>query len=128
MADDFAPNCTWGQRIHKPDPNHRRGQRLGGPGACAEHHARRMTQKWLARGLIAGGRTIMRFYVCWFLAEAEDAAAIRTVATSGERKKEEWPHLVLPGVDAPDINKLERLARPKRPKGSSKIGGAFLDR
>jgi hypothetical protein len=70
----------------------------------------------------------MRFYVCWFLAGAEDAAAIRSVATSGARKVEEWPHLILPVVDAPDVNKLERLARPKRPKGSSKIGGEFLDR
>jgi hypothetical protein len=70
----------------------------------------------------------MRFYVCWFLAAAEDAGAIRSVATSGARKREEWPHLVLPGVDAPDMNQLEHLARPKRAKGSSKIGGELLDR
>src|SRR5438270_14041105 len=70
----------------------------------------------------------MRFYVCWFLAAAEDAAAVRSVAASGARQREEWPHLVLPGVDGPDLNKLERLARPKRAKGSSKIGGELLDR
>jgi hypothetical protein len=70
----------------------------------------------------------MRFYVCWFLAAVEDAAAIRSVATTGARKREEWPYLVLPGVDGPDMNKLDRLARPKRAKGETKIGGELLDR
>lgn len=70
----------------------------------------------------------MRTFVYWFQAAADDAAAIRSIATTGERKREEWPHVALPGVDGPDVNKLERLARPKRPKGSSKIGGALLDR
>jgi len=41
---------------------------------------------------------------------------------------DEWPHLIVPGVDGPDMNKLEKLARPKRPKGSSRIGGVLLDR
>jgi hypothetical protein len=70
----------------------------------------------------------MRFHVCWFRAATEDAAAIRSVATSGAREREDWPHLVLPGVDGPDMNTLERLARPRRAKGSSKIGGELLDR
>ncbi len=70
----------------------------------------------------------MRFYVCWFLAEAEDATAIRSIATSRARQLEEWPHLILPGVDGPEVNTLERLARPKRPKGSSGIGGELLAR
>jgi hypothetical protein len=70
----------------------------------------------------------MPFYVCWFQAPAAEAAAIRSVVTSGERKREEWPHLILPGVDAPDVNKLEKLARPKRAKTESKIGGTLLDR
>jgi hypothetical protein len=70
----------------------------------------------------------MRYLVCWFLAPADDAAAIRSTVTTQARKREEWPHLVLPGVDGPDVNKLEKLARPKRPKGSSRIGGELLDR
>jgi hypothetical protein len=70
----------------------------------------------------------MGFFVCWFLAEADDAAAIRSIATSGERKREEWPHLVLPGVDGPDLNVLEKRARPKRAKSESRIGGKLLGR
>ena len=70
----------------------------------------------------------MRYLVCWFLAPAGDAAAIRSTSTSESRSRDEWPHVVLPGVDGPDVNKLEKLARPKRPKGSSKIGGELLDR
>jgi hypothetical protein len=70
----------------------------------------------------------MRYLVCWFLAPAGDAPAIRSTVTTQARKREEWPHLVLPGVDGPDVNRLEKLARPKRPKGSSRIGGELLDR
>jgi hypothetical protein len=70
----------------------------------------------------------MRYLVCWFLAPREDAGAIRSIARSGASERERWPHLVVPGVDGPDMNKLERLARPKRPKGSSRIGGELLDR
>ena len=70
----------------------------------------------------------MRYLVCWFLAPPGDAAAIRSTVTTQARRRDEWPHLVLPGVDGPDVNKLERLARPKRPKGSSKVGGELLDR
>ena len=51
-----------------------------------------------------------------------------TTVTTKERKREEWPHLVVKGVDSADMNKLEKLARPKRGKGTSKIGGEFLDR
>ena len=70
----------------------------------------------------------MRYLVCWFRAPVTDAAAIRTTVTTKARKREDWTHLVLPGVDGPDVNKVERLARPKRPKGSSKVGGELLDR
>jgi hypothetical protein len=70
----------------------------------------------------------MGFYVCLFLARAEEAAAIRSVVTTGARPREAWPHLVVPKVDGPDMNKLERLARPKRAKGSSRLGGVLLDR
>ena len=70
----------------------------------------------------------MRVYVYWFLAAVEDAAAIRSVATTKARQRQEWPRLVVPGVDGPDMNKLERLARPKRAKGSTKFGGVLLDR
>jgi hypothetical protein len=70
----------------------------------------------------------MRFLVCWFLADTGDADAIRSVVTSGERTQDEWPHLVLPGVDGPDVNKLERLARPKRTGGRSGTGGKLLVR
>jgi hypothetical protein len=70
----------------------------------------------------------MRYFVCWFLARPEDAAAIRSTATTQERQRSEWPHLVLPGVDGFDVNELEKLARPKRGKGTSRIGGKMLDR
>jgi hypothetical protein len=70
----------------------------------------------------------MRYMVCWFLAPAGDAAAIRSTVTTEARRRDEWPHLVLAGVDGPDVNALEKLARPKRPKGSSKVGGELLDR
>jgi hypothetical protein len=70
----------------------------------------------------------MRYLVGWFLAPAEDAGAIRSTVTTEARKRDEWPHLLLPGVDGPDVNKLEKLARPRRPKGSSKVGGELLDR
>jgi hypothetical protein len=70
----------------------------------------------------------MRYLVCWFLAPAADAGAIRSTATTQARKRDEWLHLVLSGVDGPDVNKLEKLARPRRPKGSSKVGGELLDR
>lgn len=69
-----------------------------------------------------------RYLVCWFLAPVEDAEAIRSTLASGDRKREEWTHLVVPGVDGQDMNVLEKLLRPKRPKGSSRIGGQILDR
>jgi hypothetical protein len=68
----------------------------------------------------------MRFYACWFLADPGDASAIRSIATTKEHKLEEWPHLILPGVDSPDVNTLERLARPKGTKG--RTGGTLLVR
>ncbi|MFO0825342.1 MAG: hypothetical protein U0792_19855 [Gemmataceae bacterium] len=70
----------------------------------------------------------MGFYVCWFIAAVEDAKAIRSIATTKARKLDEWPHLILPGVDGPDMNKAEKFVRPRRPKGSAKIGGVLLDR
>jgi hypothetical protein len=70
----------------------------------------------------------MGVYVWLFLAPVKDAAAIRTTVTTKERKREEWPHLVVKGVDGPDMNKLEKLVRPKRGKGTSKLGGEMLDR
>ena len=70
----------------------------------------------------------MGVYVWLFQAPVKDAAAIRSTVTTQERKREEWPHLVVPGVDGPEMNKLEKLARPKRPKGSSKLGGELLVR
>ena len=70
----------------------------------------------------------MGVYVWLFQAPIKDAAAIRSTVTTKVRKPEEWPHLVVPGVDGPEMNKLEKLARPKRPKGSSKLGGELLDR
>lgn len=65
------------------------------------------------------------FYACWFLAEPDDAAAIRSIVTTKERRLTEWPHLVIKQVDAQDINKLERLARAKK-KGA--VGGKMLVR
>lgn len=70
----------------------------------------------------------MRFYVCLFGAAVDDAAAIRSVVTTGERRMDDWPHLVVPGVDGPDMNVLERLAKPKKARWSSRIGGELLDR
>jgi hypothetical protein len=70
----------------------------------------------------------MRYLVCWFQAPPEDAAAIRSTVMSKTHSRDEWPHLVVPGVDGPDLNNLEKLARPKRPTGSSRIGGKLLDR
>jgi len=70
----------------------------------------------------------MPIFVWLFQAEAEDAPAIRSIVKTKERRFEEWPHIALPGVDGPDLNKLEKLARPKRPKGSSRLDGALLDR
>jgi len=70
----------------------------------------------------------MPIFVWLFQAEAADAPAIRSIVTTKSRRFDEWPHLVVPGVDGPDMNKLEKLARPKRPKGSSRLGGALLDR
>jgi hypothetical protein len=70
----------------------------------------------------------MRVYLYWFLAAVEDAVAIRSTATGGGRSCEEWTHLVVPGVDADDLNTLEKLARPKRRRGESRIGGVILDR
>jgi len=70
----------------------------------------------------------MRLFVTWFLADVAEAKAIRSIATTKERKREEWPHVPLRGVDGPDMNKLERLARPKRAKTESKIGGIMLDK
>ncbi len=70
----------------------------------------------------------MGVYVWLFQAPLKDAAAIRTTVTTKERKREDWPHLVVKGVDGPDMNKLEKLARPKRGKGTSKLGGEMLER
>lgn len=70
----------------------------------------------------------MGIYVWLFQAQTKDAAAIRSTVTTKARKQEEWPHLVVSGVDGPDMNKLEKLARPKRAKGSSRLGGELLDR
>lgn len=70
----------------------------------------------------------MSYLVCLFIAPESDAAAIRSTATSTARQRAEWPHLVVPGVDGPDMNKLEKLARSKRPKGSSRLGGKLLDK
>ena len=70
----------------------------------------------------------MRVFVWLFRAAAGDAPAIRSVVTTEARRFDEWPHLAVPGVDGPDLNKLEKLARPKRPKGSSRVGGVLLDR
>jgi hypothetical protein len=67
-------------------------------------------------------------YVWLFQADVKDAAAIRSTVTTKSRKQDEWPHLVVPGVDGPEMNKLEKLARPKRGKGTSKLGGELLDR
>lgn len=68
------------------------------------------------------------YLVCWFLAPITDAAAIRSTITTEARKRDEWRHLVVRGVDGPDLNQLEKLLRPKRPKGSSRIGGELLER
>jgi hypothetical protein len=68
----------------------------------------------------------MRFYVTWFQAPVEDAAEIFSVARTREWGK--WPHLALPGVDGPDMNVLEKLARSRRPRGSPRIGGELLRR
>lgn len=70
----------------------------------------------------------MRVFVWLFHAAVEEAPAIRSIVTTQARRFDEWPHLAVPGVDGPDLNELEKLARPKRPKGSSRIGGALLDR
>jgi hypothetical protein len=70
----------------------------------------------------------MRVFVWLFQAEVKDASAIRSTVTTLARQQEEWKHLAIPGVDGPEMNKLEKLARPKRPKGSSKLGGELLDR
>lgn len=70
----------------------------------------------------------MRVFVWWLQAPVSDAGAIRSTIASEDRKRSEWPHVALPGVDGPDMNKLEKLARPKRPKGSAKIGGVLLDK
>lgn len=70
----------------------------------------------------------MRVFLWLFHAKVEEAAAIRAIVTTQARRFDEWPHLAVPGVDGPDLNKLEKLARPKRPKGSSRLGGLLLDR
>ncbi len=74
----------------------------------------------------------MNFYACWFLADVEDAAAIRSI-TAKKRELAEWPHLILKGADGPDINKLESLTRPKKKKGEPAgkrfaAGGKLLNR
>jgi hypothetical protein len=70
----------------------------------------------------------MRVFVWLFQAEVKDASAIRSTVTTQARQQQEWTHLAIPGVDGPEMNKLEKLARPKRPKESSKLGGELLDR
>ena len=70
----------------------------------------------------------MRVFVWLFQAAVEDAPAIRSIVTAKARRFDEWPHLVVPGVDGPDMNVLEKLARPKRLKGSTKVGGVLLER
>lgn len=70
----------------------------------------------------------MRYLVCWFLAPETEAAAIRAIALEGPAAREQWPHLVVPHVDGFDVNKLEKIARPKRGKGTTRLGGTLLDR
>ena len=68
----------------------------------------------------------MGVYVWLFQAPAKDAAAIRSTVTTKVRQKEEWPHLVVPGVDGPDMNKLEKLARRRsEPRGRRGSGVSF---
>lgn len=72
-----------------------------------------------------------RFHVCWLAADEVDGAAIRIAATAGEtgeRRLSDWPHLVLRGVDGQDVNKLERLVRPKRKGERLPVGGKLLVR
>src|SRR5258708_2834884 len=40
MAHDVAAGNTRRQRIHQPDPHHRRRQRVGGPGTGTQYHGR----------------------------------------------------------------------------------------
>ena len=70
----------------------------------------------------------MRYLVCWFLAPETEAAAVRSIALEGPAAREKWPHLVVPHVDGFDVNKLEKIARPKRGKGTTRLGGILLDR
>jgi hypothetical protein len=68
----------------------------------------------------------MRFHSCWLLADEADAAAIRSTVPTGERPLTDWPHLILKGVDAMDVNKLERILRPRQKGVRSTVGGKLL--
>jgi hypothetical protein len=70
----------------------------------------------------------MSFYAAWVLAEQADAAAVRTTVTTKEHQLEEWEHLILKGVDGPEINKLERLVRPRVKGKKVTMGGQLLVR
>src|SRR4051812_29344605 len=74
------------------------------------------------------GVAVMRFYSCWLLADADEAPAIHTIVTTKERQLAEWPHLILKDVDGDDVNKLERMLRPKEKgrRGTVGVGGKLL--
>jgi hypothetical protein len=68
---------------------------------------------------------VMKFYVCWLLADEADASVIRAAVVTKDRPLTEWPHLATNDFDAMDVNALERILQPKG-KGKRSIGGKLL--
>ena len=64
----------------------------------------------------------MRVFVWLFHAAVEDAPGIRSILTTKARDFAEWPHLVVPGVDGPDMNdQLGSLANAQRLRGPDAV-------